>query len=784
MCTFSEDCAKRVSVFCCGATMCRTCYANHFVDDGGACHNTVKLSYDKRENKLAAVCTQHAAFCTHFCSCAVNGGFFCMYCLHRDAEHKRHAKVKISEVYQLREALSNEVWIQRTCMKSSGEKTRENIVSARKLFVERVRKRRERCVQMYKDFVEREERILAEKFDRIADSHLEQYEEKCLTRWCETTVKKQDVELALLRDIIFANVNQDTCRHMLKTDDVHLSGSFNFLSQEPLGEIENVTSEESLLPTTTPPRMVYRSTFTLTNTEDMPSEANGISDGVEQCNMKYENSEGLNECVDIHQLKSQGNEFFKKNQYDRAIKCYSEAIVKCPVDNKADLAVFYQNRAAANEKLKRWEAVVRDCTHAIELDIRYCKALRRRANAYRVLKRKEDCLEDSLAACRLEGDEDKPIEELTAEIAIGRISEVAKTRKPPLPTPYRVKKNIRYFESEGVFEIPLSSDQCDMNYKRISDSLKAEDYKSVIRFCSLEISTNGKHKARALLLRGIFRYLMNDPKHALCDFQVAVVLWFGALKMQSLGMGESEENIYDTSSLDEGALQLTVDAFCRIAFMSAEGGDSKECFDKIDVAIDMDPENPKLLYHKGQCLSMLGMKDEAIDYFRSAIESDPKHVASYVQLALCTKSCKSLAEAKEILDKALLLLPESAVLWNCYGTILGVDHPDEAIEKFDKALSIDPYLFEAYFEKAMLLGKLADLDGAESLFKKAIAIDPSVESYLDLSDVQRRKDDVDGQIESLEKATQLTSDLKYLSVLFKKLVYAQVEQRVLKRYKE
>ena len=49
-------------------------------------------------------------------------------------------------------------------------------------------------------------------------------------------------------------------------------------------------------------------------------------------------------------VKMKGNKYFKGGKYDQAIRCYTEAIDLCPEDNKTDLAMYYQNRAAAYEQ--------------------------------------------------------------------------------------------------------------------------------------------------------------------------------------------------------------------------------------------------------------------------------------------------------------------------------------------------------------------------------------------------------------------------------------------------
>ena len=50
-------------------------------------------------------------------------------------------------------------------------------------------------------------------------------------------------------------------------------------------------------------------------------------------------------------IKQQGNEFFKQQKFEEAIKCYQEAIKVCPPENKEDLAIFHQNSAAVYEQM-------------------------------------------------------------------------------------------------------------------------------------------------------------------------------------------------------------------------------------------------------------------------------------------------------------------------------------------------------------------------------------------------------------------------------------------------
>ena len=55
--------------------------------------------------------------------------------------------------------------------------------------------------------------------------------------------------------------------------------------------------------------------------------------------------------------KMKGNKYFKGGRYDQAIECYTMAIETCPDDHHTELSTFYQNRAAAHEKLVRCKQI-------------------------------------------------------------------------------------------------------------------------------------------------------------------------------------------------------------------------------------------------------------------------------------------------------------------------------------------------------------------------------------------------------------------------------------------
>ena len=56
------------------------------------------------------------------------------------------------------------------------------------------------------------------------------------------------------------------------------------------------------------------------------------------------------------EIKLQGNECYKKSEFQAAVDLYSEAIKTCPPSKTTDLSIMYQNRAVAYERMNNLEA--------------------------------------------------------------------------------------------------------------------------------------------------------------------------------------------------------------------------------------------------------------------------------------------------------------------------------------------------------------------------------------------------------------------------------------------
>lgn len=100
------------------------------------------------------------------------------------------------------------------------------------------------------------------------------------------------------------------------------------------------------------------------------------------------------EVEDAQKFKDQGNDAFKNNDMDLAIKLYTKAINLTPQETR-ELAVYYKNRAAAYLKQEKYEEALSDCDKSLQIVPSDPKALYRRSQALESLQRYEEAYRDA-----------------------------------------------------------------------------------------------------------------------------------------------------------------------------------------------------------------------------------------------------------------------------------------------------------------------------------------------------------------------------------------------------
>ncbi|XP_065055601.1 mitochondrial import receptor subunit TOM70-like [Rhopilema esculentum] len=471
--------------------------------------------------------------------------------------------------------------------------------------------------------------------------------------------------------------------------------------------------------------------------------------------------------------KLKGNKYFKGGKYDSAIECYTEAITLCPKEKSDDIATFYQNRAAAHEKMKNWQEVIDDCTQAIKLMPKYTKALARRARANDNVGKKIDCLEDVTAVCLLEGFQnqefmimaDRILKEVGKELAAKYIKE----RKPTLPSSFFVKSYLDSFSTD-VFSINLEDKPEETEstpYLMAINDLSDKKYDDIINLCTEEIEKDGVFKVKAALLRGTMYTLESSVDKAMADFERVV------------------------STGDEPAFsKLVSNALIKRASLKMQQAKDAECFDDFERAVNVDKDNADVYHHRGQLYFLTEKLEEAKKDFEKAIALNESFVAPRLQLGYCL--CKlamkmfsagMMQDANKLLEQTTKKFPESAEAWSLYGQLLQDQQQfQEAEDKLEKAIDLQPQNPTSYVYKALLcLQWKRDFEAANQLIRKAIAIDDKCDfAYETLATLEVQRGNSEEAIKLFNKAIDLVRTEAEMAQTFSLLEAAKAQSKATK----
>ena len=110
---------------------------------------------------------------------------------------------------------------------------------------------------------------------------------------------------------------------------------------------------------------------------------------------------------------------------------------------------------------------------------------------------------------------------------------------------------------------------------------------------------------------------------------------------------------------------------------------------------------------------------------KAILHRDGRNVAALYLLALTAMQQRNIAEAERIFAKVTKLKPNSAEIWaNRGNNLIAMGMRDRALKALDRALAIEPALFEALYNRAKLLGDAGHLEEALASYDRSLEIMP------------------------------------------------------------
>jgi len=474
-------------------------------------------------------------------------------------------------------------------------------------------------------------------------------------------------------------------------------------------------------------------------------------------------------------FKNKGNKYFKEGKFADAIKCYQQAIDLCPKTKVQDVSTFHQNRAAAYEQLKNYDAVIKDCTAALQYNSKYTKALHRRAKAYEISKQLENCLEDITAVCILEAFQNQPsllmADRVLKELGKQHAKEAMAHRIPVVPSKHFVNTFMCSFSEDPVFNLVKnqsdelqSLDSKRTGFAEAVVNLKLNNYDDIITLCTEEVeaeSGDATTKQLAKLLRGTFHLLLGEHDKAVADFTA----------------------VFDDKETDA---KLRVNALVKRATLLMQQGAPEESLHDLQMAAELGPDNSDVFHHRGQVYMLLDKPAEAMSDFAKAVALNSNFPIALGQklytdyrLAVSLGDAAKMQDAMQAFEEAIRKFPDCPECYLLYAQVLS-DQQDfkKADDFFKKALEVDPQNATAYVHRGLLQLQWKGDVSATKLIEEAIHLDPKCEfAYETLGRIEIQRGNLTRAIELFDMAIPLSKTEVEIAHLFslKDATLAQVK---------
>ncbi|KFM58121.1 Mitochondrial import receptor subunit TOM70, partial [Stegodyphus mimosarum] len=471
-------------------------------------------------------------------------------------------------------------------------------------------------------------------------------------------------------------------------------------------------------------------------------------------------------------FKDKGNVLFKAGQFDKAVECYTSAIEICPSKHSNDLATFHQNRAAAFENLKNFQAVINDTTKALEYNKSYVKALFRRAKAYEELGELQKCLEDVTAVCMLDGFQteaylkmtDKVLKELSKIVA----KETFSKREPQLPSKHFARHYFISFSEDPIMKSveeykKQKKDPQDLSgFRLVIHHLAEENFEEIIPNCDVEIERCGPDVPEAYLVRGTFRLLQGQIQDSLADLN----------------------HLLSIESVD---VKVRVNCLIKIGTLKVQMEKMDKALEDFNKAIELDLNNADIYLHRGQVYLLMDRISDGLKDMEKSCSLNPNFPSARAQKCYIQYRCgiqfndesqkKAALKGFEEIEASFPKCPESFFL---YAQVLSECGDYEKAEMcFKKAGELDPNDPNVFVHRGILLLQWKqDVDGALELLNKAIEMDQKCQfGYETLGSIEVQRGNLHRGLELFQKAVDTAHTETELAHLYSLLLAAKAQAK-------
>jgi Tfp pilus assembly protein PilF len=154
----------------------------------------------------------------------------------------------------------------------------------------------------------------------------------------------------------------------------------------------------------------------------------------------------------------------------------------------------------------------------------------------------------------------------------------------------------------------------------------------------------------------------------------------------------------------------------------------------------------------------------ALPHFRAAAEISGSDPTNHVNFGLCLDANHNPVAAIAEFRKAINHASDYEQLASAY-TDLGIDldatgNTADALDSYNRALQLNPNMFNAYFDRGLLFEKQGQLEKAAQDYQRSVLLQPSVQGYLQLSHALQQLNRSNEAQLNYEKAKRLAAELQ------------------------
>jgi tetratricopeptide (TPR) repeat protein len=150
----------------------------------------------------------------------------------------------------------------------------------------------------------------------------------------------------------------------------------------------------------------------------------------------------------------------------------------------------------------------------------------------------------------------------------------------------------------------------------------------------------------------------------------------------------------------------------------------------------------RILSMLGLIYRELGLLEVSLEYYEEASQMEGAPIELMHDKSVVLIKLGRLSEAEKLLGCLLDAVEDNPQLWNNYGAVLEAQgNDDDAMEAYEKAISIDDEYYPALYSKGRILQKKGLMDEARPILERALDIEGRVFDLDDVTHGEERSED-------------------------------------------